>query len=134
MPEDQAPRSDAPTDAINQSAPQSLPTEGTGSATPAAAPMHAVSTPGIAVSPPVEQAATIHSESVRAPSAHSRRRWVRFAIWTVGLTTLILGLSLPFSYWRYRFTSSMTNDAFVETRLVNLAPQTSGLVVRVPIE
>jgi membrane fusion protein (multidrug efflux system) len=48
--------------------------------------------------------------------------------------SVALGLAIPFSYWGYRFTNSMTNDAFVETRIVHLAPQTAGLLVRVHVE
>ena len=55
-------------------------------------------------------------------------------VWTVGLSAVALGLAIPFSYWGYRFTHSMTNDGFVETRIVHLAPQTSGLLVRVRVE
>ena len=67
-----------------------------------------------------------------APGAH--RRWVRTVVWVSGLTAVTVGLLLPFSYWRYRFTTSMTNDAFVETRIVHLSPQTTGLLVRVNVE
>lgn len=62
------------------------------------------------------------------------RRWVRVLVWAVGLTTVLVGLAIPFSYWGYRFTHSMTNDGFVETRIVHLAPQISGLLVRVRVE
>lgn len=63
-----------------------------------------------------------------------RSRWGRAIVWTVGLTAVFVGLAVPFSYWGYRFTHSMTNDGFVETRIVHLAPQTSGLLVRVRVE
>jgi membrane fusion protein (multidrug efflux system) len=55
-------------------------------------------------------------------------------VWASGLTAVVIGLALPFSYWGYRFTHSMTNDAFVESRIVQLAPQTTGLLVRVNFE
>lgn len=55
-------------------------------------------------------------------------------VWASGLAAVAVGLAIPFSYWGYRFTHSMTNDAFVETRIVQLAPQTSGLLVRVNFE
>jgi membrane fusion protein (multidrug efflux system) len=55
-------------------------------------------------------------------------------VWASGLTAVVVGLALPFSYWRYRFTTSMTNDAFVETRIVQIAPQVTGLLVRVNFE
>jgi len=68
-----------------------------------------------------------------SPTAR-RRRWVRVLVWAAGLTALAAGLAIPFSYWGYRFTHSMTNDGFVETRIVHLAPQTSGLLVNVRVE
>jgi membrane fusion protein (multidrug efflux system) len=55
-------------------------------------------------------------------------------VWASGVAAVTTGLAIPFSYWGYRFTHSMTNDAFVETRIVQLAPQTSGLLVRVNVE
>jgi membrane fusion protein (multidrug efflux system) len=55
-------------------------------------------------------------------------------VWSAGLCALAVGLAIPFSYWGYRFTRSMTNDGFVETRIVHLAPQTSGLLLRVRVE
>ena len=64
----------------------------------------------------------------------ARRRWVRVLVWASGLTAVLIGLAIPFSYWGYRFTHSMTNDAFVETRIVQLAPQTAGLLVSVNVE
>jgi membrane fusion protein (multidrug efflux system) len=63
-----------------------------------------------------------------------RRQATRIAIWVIGVAAVLIGLSLPFSYWRYRFTTSMTNDAFVESRIVNLSPQTSGFLKSVLVE
>jgi len=55
-------------------------------------------------------------------------------VWAGGLTAALLGLAIPFSYWGYRFTYSMTNDGFVESRIVHVAPQVTGLLVRVLVE
>jgi membrane fusion protein (multidrug efflux system) len=55
-------------------------------------------------------------------------------MWVGSLSAIAVGLAIPFSYWGYRFTHSMTNDAFVESRIVQLAPQTSGLLVSVKVE
>lgn len=63
-----------------------------------------------------------------------RSRLGRWIVWVSGLTAVVIGLALPFSYWAYRFTTSMTNDAFVESRIVQLAPQVPGLLVRVNVE
>lgn len=55
-------------------------------------------------------------------------------VWAGGLSAAALSLVIPFSYWGYRFTYSMTNDGFVESRIVHLAPQVTGLLVRVLVE
>lgn len=68
------------------------------------------------------------------PGSAPKRRWIRALVWTSGIVAVAIGLALPFSYWGYRFTHSMTNDGFVETRIVHLAPQTTGLIVRVNVE
>ncbi|OWK36684.1 Multidrug resistance protein [function not yet clear] [Fimbriiglobus ruber] len=68
------------------------------------------------------------------PTGPAHRRWVRIVVWAAGLSAAAIGLAIPFSYWGYRFTHSMTNDGFVETRIVHLAPQTAGLLVRVLVE
>jgi membrane fusion protein (multidrug efflux system) len=86
------------------------------------------------VTPPVAAANPPTPANPPAAPEARHRRWVRILIWSSGLTAITIGLLLPFSYWRYRFTTSMTNDAFVESRLVHLAPQTTGLLVRVNVE
>ncbi|WP_439620339.1 HlyD family secretion protein [Gemmata sp.] len=68
------------------------------------------------------------------PDGSRRGGWARIVVWASGLAAAAVGLALPFSYWGYRFTTSMTNDAFVESRIVQLAPQTAGLLVRVHVE
>ena len=56
-------------------------------------------------------------------------RWLRLAV-VAGLVLLVVA---PFTVWWvvYRFTHSITDDAFVETHVVNIAPQeVSGHLVR----
>ena len=56
-------------------------------------------------------------------------RWLRLAV----VTGLVLLVMAPFAgYWVvFRFTHSITDDAFVETHVVNIAPQeVSGHLVR----
>jgi membrane fusion protein, multidrug efflux system len=56
-------------------------------------------------------------------------RWLRLA----GVTALVLLVVAPFAVWWviYRLTHSITDDAFVETHVVNVAPQeVSGHLVR----
>ena len=70
------------------------------------------------------------SESVRVRLAGLwGDRWLRLAV-VAGLVLLVVA---PFAvYWVvYRFTHSITDDAFVETHVVNIAPQeVSGHLVR----
>jgi membrane fusion protein, multidrug efflux system len=60
-------------------------------------------------------------------------RWLRLAV----LTGLVLLVVVPFSVWWvvYRFGHSITDDAFVETHVVNIAPQeVSGHLVRYQVQ
>jgi membrane fusion protein (multidrug efflux system) len=86
-----------------------------------------------ALNPPAAPAPEQPAPAPTPPDA-PRRRWVRVLVWSAALIAVAVGLAIPFSYWGYRFTRSMTNDGFVETRIVHLAPQTSGLLVRVRVE
>jgi membrane fusion protein (multidrug efflux system) len=70
--------------------------------------------------------------------APARRRWFSF-IWhnkwlrLAAVVTLLVALAAPFAIeWLvHRFTHSITDDAFVETHIVNLGPQqVSGHLVR----
>lgn len=60
-------------------------------------------------------------------------RWLRLAL----VAGLFLLLVMPFSVWWvvYRFSHSITDDAFVETHVVNIAPQeVSGHLVRYQVQ
>src|SRR5262245_37698205 len=60
-----------------------------------------------------------------APPPAPRRRWFSRFLWLGGLLGLT-GLAIPllYSWWSYRLARSITEDAFVEARIVNIAPQT----------
>jgi membrane fusion protein (multidrug efflux system) len=70
-----------------------------------------------------------------APPAPRRRRLLRL-LWLGGLVAVAgLALVLVYSWWSYRRTHSITEDAFVEAHIVNIAPQTvSGHLVRFFVE
>jgi membrane fusion protein, multidrug efflux system len=60
-------------------------------------------------------------------------RWLRLA----AVTGLVLLVVAPFAVWWmvYRFSHSITDDAFVETHVVNIAPQeVSGHLVRYQVQ
>lgn len=75
-----------------------------------------------ALPPPVRQAVQQH------------RRLTRWATWAVGALGAVVGIAVLVQFAYYRFTRSMTNDAFVESHIVHLAPQEEGLLTRVLVE
>ncbi|SIN85305.1 membrane fusion protein, multidrug efflux system [Singulisphaera sp. GP187] len=63
------------------------------------------------------------------------RRWLaRWGIWSVGILGVAIGAGVLADFAYYRFTKSMTNDAFVESHIVHLAPQEAGILTRVLVE
>ena len=86
--------------------------------------------PSAAPTPPPTPSGPSPSAVVPAPSRD--RRWLRRAAWAVVLLTLFaLGLP-PLTRWvRYRLGHSITDDAFIEAHIVNVAPEmVSGRIVR----
>jgi membrane fusion protein (multidrug efflux system) len=76
------------------------------------------------------------SVSSPAPATPPRRRWLSRLLWGGGLLGFA-GLAIPGMYfwWSYRLSHSITEDAFVEAHIVNVAPQTvSGHLVRFLVE
>jgi membrane fusion protein (multidrug efflux system) len=57
-------------------------------------------------------------------------------LWLGGLLALAaLAIFIAYSWWSYRQTNSITEDAFVEAHIINVAPQTvSGHLVRFLVE
>src|SRR5262249_60769756 len=70
------------------------------------------------------------------PPLAPQRRLLSRLLGFGGLLALI-ALAIPFvySWWSHRLTHSITDDAFVEAHIVNIAPQTvSGHLVRFLVE
>src|SRR5262249_3392066 len=89
-----------------------------------------------APTPPAAPAAPSHEAAPAAPPPAPRRRLLSRLLWLGGLLGLA-GLAIPFvySWWSYRLTHSITEDAFVEARIVNVAPEmVSGRLVRFLVE
>ncbi len=62
----------------------------------------------------------------------ARRR--RFLVW-LAVVLLVLGAAVPAGFWvAYRFTHSLTKDAFIESHLINVAPQVVGTLVEVCVQ
>jgi membrane fusion protein, multidrug efflux system len=71
-----------------------------------------------------------------APPAAPPRRWLSRLLWLGGLL-VVAGVAAHFAYahWSQRLSQSVTEDAFVEAHVVNVAPQSvSGHVVSFLVE
>ena len=72
------------------------------------------------------------------PEAPAGRRWVSgwptFAGWAFAIMGVAVGIAMIGQFAFYRFTRSMTNDAFVESHIVHLSPQVGGLITQVLVE
>jgi membrane fusion protein (multidrug efflux system) len=91
-----------------------------------------MSTPasGAASVPPSQPPAAAASPLLSQSPRFSRR------LWAGGLLALAaLAIVIVVFWWSYRLTHSITDDAFVEAHIVNIAPQTvSGHLVRLLVE
>jgi membrane fusion protein (multidrug efflux system) len=87
-------------------------------------------TPAPTAPPPAQQPAP-----VAAPPTPRKHRLSRL-LWLGGLLALaLLAMFFAFSWWSYRQMHSITEDAFVEAHIVNVAPQTvSGHLARFLVE
>ena len=71
---------------------------------------------------------------VPAPAQH-RPRPVRWAIWCAAAAIAIALAYFGSHWWTYRLSHSVTDDAFVEAHIVNVAPEmVSGRIVRFHVE
>jgi membrane fusion protein, multidrug efflux system len=61
-------------------------------------------------------------------------RWPALAGWAFAILGVAVGGGMIGQFAYYRFTRSMTNDAFVESHIVHLAPQVGGLITGVLVE
>jgi membrane fusion protein (multidrug efflux system) len=86
--------------------------------------------PAVVPSPPL--ASTPSPTSVSSPQRPTLRR----LLWFVSLLVLVaLAIPAAWSWWSYRSTHSITDDAFVEAHIINIAPQVvSGHLVRFLVE
>jgi membrane fusion protein (multidrug efflux system) len=73
---------------------------------------------------------------VSAPQSPPQQDLLPRFLWLGGLLVLAgLGIVLIFFWWSYRQAHSITDDAFVEAHIINIAPQTvSGHLVRFLVE
>jgi hypothetical protein len=66
---------------------------------------------------------------------HRLFTWVaHLGVGAVALLGVVVAILMLGQYVFYRFTRSMTNDAFVESHIVNLSVQVEGLLTRVHVE
>jgi membrane fusion protein (multidrug efflux system) len=82
---------------------------------------------------PVAEVRTTPPDPV-AKVERDHRRLARWGIWAVGAVGMVVGAVVLAEFVYYRFTKSMTNDAFVESHIVHLAPQEAGILTRVSVE
>src|SRR5438105_770719 len=72
--------------------------------------------------------------SVPTPARHLPRL-VRWAIWCAAGAMAIAAAYFGIHWWTYRLTHSITDDAFIEAHIVNVAPDmVSGRIVRFHVE
>ena len=58
----------------------------------------------------------------------------RVGVWAMAALGVVVGVGMLGEFVFYRFTRSMTNDAFVESHIVNLSAQVEGLIIGVHVE
>src|SRR5438445_8531779 len=88
---------------------------------------HAPPTPNSPPTTPV--APSVPGPSRRLP------RLVRWAVWCAVGGVAIAAAYFGIQWWTYRLSHSITDDAFVEAHIVNVAPETvSGRIVRFQVE
>src|SRR5262245_45423931 len=86
--------------------------------------------------PDPASAQSVPQPAPATPSPAPRRRRLSRLLWLGGLLALAgLAILVMYFWWSYRLTHSITEDAFVESYIVNIAPQTvSGHLVRFSVE
>ena len=88
------------------------------------------------MSTPATGAAPVPPAPQPAPPPASRGRLVSRRLQIAGLLALaVLAILIVFPWWAFRLAHSITDDAFVEAHIVNIAPQSvSGHLVRFLVE
>src|SRR5262245_7860272 len=70
-----------------------------------------------------------------APPSRRLPLLVRWAVWCAAGAVAIVAAYFGFHWWTYRLSHSITEDAFVEAHIVNVAPEmVSGRIVRFKVE
>src|SRR5262249_17278368 len=80
---------------------------------------------------------TMTSDPSQAPPAPPSRwhRLVRWALWCAAGALAVVAVGFGVSWWGQRLFHSITDDAFVEAHIVNVAPEmVSGRIVRFLVE
>jgi membrane fusion protein (multidrug efflux system) len=69
------------------------------------------------------------AQSSPAPAQHTSRVF-RLVFWCVAVAIVIVAAYYGFHFWTYRSALSITEDAFIEAHIVNVAPETvSGRII-----
>ena len=94
--------------------------------------------PPVAAPPPASVASqpppAAHAPGAQAP-ASGLSRLARGTAWFAVVVGSIVAVHFGIHWWSYRFSHSITEDAFVEAHIVNVAPEmVSGRVVRFLVE
>src|SRR5438552_15876310 len=77
------------------------------------------------------------SDTSPAPPTVPSRRFplVRWIFWCAAAAIVIVAVYFGIHWWTYRSSHSVTDDAFVEAHIVNVAPEmVSGRIVRFHVE
>src|SRR5258708_2863360 len=90
----------------------------------------------ISHAPPSSDSAPTAPVAPPAPAPSPRLpRLVRWAVWCAAAGSAIVAAYFGILWWSYRVTHSITDDAFVEAHIVNVAPEmVSGRIVRFLVE
>ncbi len=91
-------------------------------------------TANVQPTPPAAPAAPAASPPAPAPTSHVSRP-IRWAVWCVIGAAAIVAASVAVVWFTDRLSHSITDDAFVEAHIVNVAPEmVSGRIVRFLVE
>src|SRR5947209_1402535 len=94
--------------------------------------MESPTNPAVAPTPPVVAAPPTTAQSATVPG---RGRWRRIVPAALLIAAVALAVPTLWNWVEFRRTHSITDDAFVEAHIVNIAPQmVSGRIVRFLVE
>jgi len=85
--------------------------------------------------PATPSPASAAPSNVPPPPARTRRHFLRWAVWGALAVIAIVAALFGIQWWSYRLDHSITDDAFVEAYIINVAPEmVSGRIVRFLVE